>query len=80
MTTQYRVKYKILPAGVGPDDYEPADLDGGELILAMSDPDPAGFVGDHLISYGPDHDEVEAALAPHLPAGATPIVLRVDKA
>lgn len=80
MATQYRVKYSIIPAGVGPDDYESADLDGGEILLNMSDPDPAGFVGDHLISYGPDHHEVEAALAPHLPAGSKPIVLRVRKA
>jgi hypothetical protein len=80
VTTQYRVKYKILPAGVGPDDYESTDLDGGEILLDLSDPDPSGFIGDMLISYGPDHHEVEAALAPHLPAGAKPIVLRVDKA
>ncbi|MFD9444933.1 hypothetical protein [Streptomyces sp. NPDC060001] len=79
MATEYRVKYKILPPGVGPDDYEPADLDGGEILLDLSDPDPAGFVGDHLISYGPPHSEVEKALAPHLPAGATPIILHVTK-
>jgi hypothetical protein len=80
MATQYRVKYKILPAGVGPDDYESADLDGGEILLNLSDPDPAGFIGTTLISYGPDHHEVEEALAPHLPDGAKPIVLRVEKA
>lgn len=77
---EYRVKYKILPAGVGPDDYEPADLEDGEALLELSGPEPAAFIGDHLISYGPHDHEVTRALAPHLPDGATPIVLRVDRA
>jgi hypothetical protein len=76
---KYRVKYKILPAGVGPDDYEPADLEDGETLLELPDPEPAGFIGDHLISYGPHDHEVRQALASRLPDGATPIVLRVDR-
>lgn len=71
---QYRVAYKILPAGVGADDYEPADLDGGELVLELSDPAPEREGG---IAYGPYVDEVKKAVttAAELADGDEPIIL-----
>lgn len=76
---EYRIAYQVLPAGIGPDDYEPADLETGEAIIDLTDPEPAGFVGDHLISYGPQHQDVEQAVAALLPDGARPIILRYDR-
>ena len=74
---QYRVAYKILPAGTGPDDYEPADLTGGELVLELSDPTPEREGG---ITYGPHVDEVKKAVteAAQLADGDEPIILTWD--
>lgn len=71
---QYRVAYKILPAGVGPDDYEPADLAGGELVLELSDPSPEREGG---TAYGPHVDEVKKAVTAAVPLadGDEPIIL-----
>jgi len=74
---QYRVRYSVLPAGVGPDDYEPADLNGGELVLNLSDPAPEREGG---IAYGPHTGEVKKAVAAaaQLPDGDEPIILSCD--
>lgn len=74
---QYHVRYKVLPAGVGPDDYEPADLAGGELVLELSDPEPVHGSG---ITYGPHVDEVRKAVtvAASLRDGDEPIILSWD--
>lgn len=74
---QYHVRYKVLPAGVGPDDYEPADLDGGDLVLELSDPEPVHRSG---IAYGPHVDEVKKAVtaAANLRDGDEPIILGWD--
>lgn len=71
---EYRVRYKVLPAGVGPDDYEPKDLDGGELVLELSDPAPEVEGG---VEYGPHVREVERAVAAAVPLkdGDEPIIL-----
>lgn len=76
---QYRVAYKILPAGTGPDDYEPADLDGGELVLNLPDPAPEQGGG---IAYGPHVDEVAKAVTAAVPLkdGDEPIILSWDLA
>ncbi|CBG73515.1 hypothetical protein SCAB_65121 [Streptomyces scabiei 87.22] len=76
---QYRVRYSVLPAGVGPDDYEPADLDGGELVLELSDPAPEHEGG---MEYGPHVKEVERAVAAAVPlkAGDQPIIRSWDLA
>lgn len=79
VASQYRVKYKVIPPGVGPDDYESADLDDGETVVELSDPEPAFFLGNHLHSYAPPHPEVMQALAPHLPEGAHPIIRSVEQ-
>jgi hypothetical protein len=81
VASQYRVKYKIIPPGVGPDDYESADLEGGEAVVELSDPEPAFFLGNHLHSYGPRREEVQEAIVRHLglPDGAEPIIRSVDQ-
>lgn len=79
VASQYRVTYKIIPPGVGPDDYESADLDDGETVVELADPDPAFFLGNHLHSYGPHRADVARALAPHLPEGACPIIRSVEQ-
>ncbi|MDX2697122.1 hypothetical protein [Streptomyces ipomoeae] len=82
MTTQYRVTYKILPAGVGPDDYEPANLQDGEAIVELSDPEPAGLViGGEQQHYGPPRHEVEKAViaAANLAEGDEPIIRSVEQ-
>ena len=76
---EYRVTYKVIPAGVGPDDYESADLDDGETVLELSDPEPAFFLGNDLHSYGPHRADVTRALAAHLPDGAHPIIRSVEQ-
>jgi hypothetical protein len=78
MATQYRVKYAILPAGVGPDDYESSDLEHGELVLELSDPEPAGVTfGGKEMTYGPHLSEVQQAVttALDLKEGDEPIIL-----
>lgn len=77
MASQYRVKYKVIPPGVGPDDYESAGLEDGEIVLELADPEPAFFLGNDLHSYGPHHADVTRALAAHLPDGAHPIIRSV---
>lgn len=79
IASQYRVKYKVIPPGVGPDDYESADLEDGETVLELPDPEPAFFLGNHLHSYGPPRSDVIRALAPHLPEGACPIIRSVEQ-
>lgn len=76
---EYRVRYRVLPAGVGPDDYEPADLESGELVLELSDPEPEREGG---IEYGPHADEVKKAVAAaaQLKDGDEPIILSWDLA
>jgi hypothetical protein len=76
---EYRVRYRVLPAGVGPDDYEPADLESGELVLELSDPEPEREGG---IEYGPHVDEVKKAViaAAQMADGDEPIILSWDLA
>jgi hypothetical protein len=62
---RYRVKYKILPAGTGPDDYEPADLDNGETIVELPAPDGG---------YLPAMPTFNKAVAAQLADGAEPII------
>ncbi|MFM9589748.1 hypothetical protein ACKI1J_15515 [Streptomyces scabiei] len=74
---QYRVRYSVLPAGTGPDDYEPADLASGELVLELSDPAPEHEGG---VKYGPHVGEVEKAVsaALSLENGDEPIIRSWD--
>lgn len=62
---KYHVKYKILPAGVGPDDYEPADLESGETVVELPDPHDG---------YLPAPPLFNKAVAAQLTNGAEPII------
>ncbi|MET7982512.1 hypothetical protein [Streptomyces sp. NPDC005281] len=64
---EYRIAYRVLPAGVGPDDYEPADLEPREDVVEL--PAPEG-------GYGPAVPDVQAALRDMLPDGDEPIAIR----
>lgn len=64
---EYRVTYRVLPAGVGPDDYEPADLERRTDVVDL--PEPAD-------GYGPHIRDVEDALRDMLDNGARPIAVR----
>lgn len=73
----YRVTYRVLPAGVGPDDYEPADLEAGEVLVELADPEPVGVIsGGNILSYGPHHRDVVKAViaAAGLKDGDEPII------
>lgn len=73
----YRVTYRVLPAGVGPDDYEPADLESGEVLVELDDPEPVGVIsGGDILSYGPHHRDVVKAViaAAKLEDGDEPII------
>lgn len=73
----YRVTYRVLPAGTGPDDYEPADLQAGEVLVDLADPEPVGVIsGGSVLSYGPHHQDVVSAVraAADLKPGDTPLI------
>jgi hypothetical protein len=75
MPSRYVVRYAILPPGVGPDDYESADLVHRKEVFELSDPEPAGEVAGQQLRYGPPHNEVEAAVQAKLEKGERPIIL-----
>ena len=67
VAVEYRVAYKVLPDGVGPDDYESADLEQREDTVDLPAPtDPR---------YGPAIPDVKNALRDMLD-GAEPIAIR----
>lgn len=63
---EYRIAYRVLPAGTGPDDYEPADLEQREDTIDLPAPEDG---------YGPDIPDVKAALRDMLD-GAEPVAIR----
>ncbi|MFD6024570.1 hypothetical protein [Streptomyces griseoluteus] len=63
---EYRFAYRVLPAGVGADDYEPHELE--QRVDTVDLPDP----GD---GYGPSIPDVKAALRDMLDGGE-PIGIR----
>lgn len=64
---EYRVAYRVLPDGVGPDDYESGDLEPREDVVDLPQPDDG---------YGPHIADVRAALRDMLD-GAEPIAIRI---
>lgn len=78
----YRVVYQVVPAGVGPDDYEPHELERVETILELSDPEPVGMLGEKMLEYGPPIPEVKRAVraAAGLEEDDEPIILRLESA
>lgn len=77
---RYLVKYRVLPPGLGPDDYEPADLPLHEDEFELSDPEPAGTVAGKDLHYAPHHNEVAAAVQERLAVGEQPIIIRYNLA
>jgi hypothetical protein len=77
MPSRYTVRYAILPPGVGPDDYESADLVHREEVFELSDPEPAGLVAGKELRYGPEDAEVRTAVRGRLTEGEEPIILSV---
>lgn len=77
MATMYRVTYKILPAGVGPDDYEPADLEQRTELVEAADLEPAGEVDGTMRYYMPPDSEFHRALRDRLAPGDHPIILKL---
>lgn len=63
---EYRIAYQVLPAGVGADDYEPADLERREDVIDLPAPEDG---------YGPHIADVKDALRDMLD-GAEPIAIR----
>ncbi|MEU5808439.1 hypothetical protein [Streptomyces sp. NPDC047718] len=75
----YEITYAIIPAGVGPDDYEPGDLERRTESVELPDPVAGGILPNGLlITYGSPSPQVHEALTPRIPAGARPVVLRME--
>lgn len=66
----YEITYAIIPPGIGPDDYEPADLKTRTGRFELADPEPG-------TGYGPPMPDVHAAIKATLPAGTTVHVSRM---
>lgn len=82
VAVEYRVAYKVVPAGVGPDDYEPHELERVETVLELPDPEPVGMLGEQMLEYGPPIPEVKRAIqaAAGLEDGDEPIILTLEPA
>jgi hypothetical protein len=52
--SEYKIRYSIIPPGVGPDDYEPADLEQREELIEITGEPTLGNI----------HATVTARLAP----------------
>jgi hypothetical protein len=75
----YEITYLIIPPGVGPDDYEPADLEKRTDTLELPDPESAGTLPNGVpITYGPARPLVKARITEQLPVGTNVAILRVD--
>ncbi|MEW2635274.1 hypothetical protein AB0903_27420 [Streptomyces sp. NPDC048389] len=72
----YEITYRVLPAGVGPDDYEPADLEQRTGQFQLPDPGPEDHceVNGQQHTYGPSVPALQAEVAKTLQPGETPII------
>ncbi|MFC9247738.1 hypothetical protein ACFT7S_28130 [Streptomyces sp. NPDC057136] len=79
-TFKYMITYSIIPPGVGPDDYEPADLEKRTEVFEIEDPHPEEprEIGGTMVSFGPALGHVYAAIQKTLEPGAAPSVLKMD--
>lgn len=59
----YEITYAIIPPGVGPDDYEPADLERRTERFELADPEP-------VTGYGPPMPDVHRTIEATLPEGS----------
>lgn len=78
----YRVRFVVIPAGVGPDDYEPGDFPERQAEVELADPELGGVVDGGPLVYGPPIPEVKAALAAaeQLAEGEEPVILDIARA
>ncbi|MFM9616889.1 hypothetical protein ACKI14_02870 [Streptomyces turgidiscabies] len=68
VAVEYRVAYKVLPDGLGPDEYESADLASREDTVELPAPQDG---------LGPAIPDIQAALRDMLDDGAEPIAIRL---
>ncbi|OII63104.1 hypothetical protein BJP40_26070 [Streptomyces sp. CC53] len=79
--TRYQIRYQLLPAGTGPDDYEPSDLDTRTETYDLADPAPSGLrLNGSPVRHAPAIPDIQAAIrARHgLSADDKPIILSID--
>ncbi|GLF96630.1 hypothetical protein [Streptomyces yaizuensis] len=80
MATTYRIRYTIIPPGVGPDDYEPSDLPPAREDL-FDFPDGLSevtVINGKVSRMGPPLGIVYAAVAGRLEPGAHPAILGME--
>ena len=78
--TLYEITYAIIPPGVGPDDYEPADLERHTGRFELEDPEAVeGFVvNGEQHHVGPPMTDVHRAIKATLPEGSGVYVSRME--
>lgn len=64
---EHRIRYKVLPAGVDPDDYRSEDLETHEVTVDIPVSEPG---------VGPTYPEVERALRPLVSGGDEALFIR----
>jgi hypothetical protein len=69
----YEITYTIIPPGIGPDDYEPADLERRTERFELADPEPAGG-----FTLGPHITDVHRAIKATLPEGSGVVVSHME--
>lgn len=78
--SEYVIRYSIVPPGVGPDDYEPADLEQCEELFAFPDPgieDTHPLANGAAVTAGPSVGAITAAVQERLEPGASAAILSV---
>jgi hypothetical protein len=72
----YEITYAVLPAGIGPDDYEPADLEVRRGLFEFPDPGPDDRyeLNGQQHTYGPPVPVLQAEVAKTLQPGEQPII------
>jgi hypothetical protein len=72
---KYEIRYHVLPAGLGPDDYETKDLEERTGIFEFPDaaPEDTFELLGKPSEYGPAYPDVKAAIAATLQPGETPL-------
>lgn len=67
----YEITYAIIPPGVGPDDYEPADLERRTEQFDLPDPEPAAVdSAGQVVQYGPPMPLIHQAIEERLGDGS----------
>ncbi|GAA2790169.1 hypothetical protein [Streptomyces showdoensis] len=73
---RFEISYAIIPAGVGPDDYEPGDLERRTGVFEFPDPGPEDYyeLGGVRQAYGPAFPDIEARIKATLAPGEQPVI------